>query len=193
MTRRAFVDTRWQGLLLLCLLLGLGLACAPCRAQGELPAAAEYQIKAAFLYKFAGFVEWPEGLLGNAGEPLTIGVAGADLLAAELQQAVQGRTVNERPVAVRKLKAGDPLAGVHILFVGRGEAASPRQLQAWVQLRPVLLVTESEGALEHGSMINFVVVERRVRFEIALDAAEKSSLRLSSRLLAVAYKVVGSP
>ena len=165
---------------------------ATAAAQAELPAA-EYQVKAAFLYKFAGFVEWPDGLMGAANAPLTIGVAGADALTVELQQVVQGRTVNEHPVVVRKLKTGDPLAGIHILFVGRAEASSPRQLQAWVQQRPVLLVTEYEGALEHGSMINFVVVERRVRFEIGLDAAEKNSLRLSSRLLAVAHKVAGSP
>ena len=169
------------------------VACAPCWAQG-LGQGGEYQVKAAFLYKFAGYVEWPDGGIGSPETPFTIGVLGAEALAGELTQVISGRTLNDRSVSVRRLKPGEPLGGVHMLFLGRSESMAQNQLHQWTQRRPVLVVTESEGALEQGSMINFVVIERRVRFEIAPDAAEKSGLRLSSRLLAVAQKVsAGAP
>ena len=149
----------------------------------------EQRVKAAFLYQFAGYVEWPPSSFAQTGSPVTIAVLGSESLAAELSQVVTGRTVSGRPVAVRRVKPGESLAGVHILFVGRAENARVAQLTQSGQSRAVLTVTESEGALAQGSMINFVLVERRVRFEIALDSAEKSGLKLSSRLLAVAQQV----
>jgi hypothetical protein len=107
---------------------------------------------------------------------------------------VTGRTVNDRPVAVRRLKPGESLDGIHVLFVGKAENARLAQLAQTAQARSILTVTESEGALAQGIVINFVMVERRVRFEIALDSAEKSRLKLSSRLLAVAQQVrTGTP
>jgi hypothetical protein len=167
------------------------VACAQCFAQAQAPSqGAEYQVKAAFLYRFAGYVQWPDGATGPADAPFTFGVLGADALADELAQLVEGRTLNGRPVAVQRLRPSGSLDGVHVLFVGQGDAASVSGLRQWVRQRPLLIVTESEGALERGSMINFVLVERHVRFEIALEAAEKSGLRMSSRLLTVAQKVL---
>jgi hypothetical protein len=155
--------------------------------------ALELRVKAAFLYKFAGYVEWPPKSFARPEMPVTIGVIGAESLAAELTQAVTGRTVNDRAVAVKRLKAGESLAGVHVLFVGRSENARLDQLAQSAQPRSILTVSESDGALARGSVINFVLTEGRVRFEIALDSAEKSGLKLSSRLLAVAQQVTGTP
>jgi len=120
-------------------------------------------------------------------------VIGSESMAAELAQAVGGRTVNDRTVTVRRLKAGESLAGIHVLFVGRAESARLDQLAQSAQPRSILTVSESDGALERGSVINFVLTGGRVRFEIALDSAEKSGLKLSSRLLAVAQQVTGTP
>jgi hypothetical protein len=171
----------------------LFVPCSPSLAQAP-QEGAEYQLKAAFLYKFAGYVQWPDRAAGPPDAPFTFGVLGADAIAEELAQLAEGRTLNGRTVAVQKLRPGGSLEGVQVLFLGRGDATSIGALRQWVKQRPVLIVTESEGALERGSMINFVLVERRVRFEIALDAAEKSGLRMSSRLLAVAQKVLaGGP
>jgi uncharacterized protein DUF4154 len=159
----------------------------------EDPESLELRVKAAFLYKFAGYVEWPPKSFERPETPVTIGVIGAESLAAELTQAVTGRTVNDRPVTVRRLKAGESLTGIHVLFVGRAENARLDQLAQSAQPRSILTVTESAGALERGSVINFVLTDGRVRFEIALDSAEKSGLKLSSRLLAVAQQVTGTP
>jgi len=165
-----------------------GWTSGPARAAEEAEAL-EQRVKAAFLYKFAGYVEWPAKSFARPEAPVTIGVMGNEALAAELVQAVTGRTVSDRVVAVKRLKAGESLAGIQVLFIGRAESARLSQVAQSAQPRSILIVTESEGALAHGSMINFVVAERRVRFEIALDAAEKSGLKLSSRLLAVAQQV----
>jgi len=154
----------------------------------------EQRIKAAFLYKFAGYVEWPASSFARPETPLTIGVIGNESLAMELVQAVAGRTVNDRNVVVKRLKPGESLAGIHILFIGRDEGARLAQLAQTARPRSILTVTESDGALAYGSMINFIVAERRIRFEMALDAAEKSGLKLSSRLRAVAQQVrTGTP
>ena len=163
-------------------------------APAEDPENLEYRVKAAFLYKFAGYVEWPEAIFAQPTMPVTIGVMGADAVAAELSQLVVGRTVNNRAITVRRLKPGEPLTGVHILFVGGAENARLNQVLPLAQPRAILTVTESEGALAQGSVINFTVAERRVRFEISLGSAEKSKLKLSSRLLAVAQQVhTGTP
>jgi hypothetical protein len=149
----------------------------------------EDRVKAAYLYKFAGFVEWPAKSFVRPDTPVTIAVIGADPVVMELNQAVVGRTVNDRPITVKRLRAGESLAGVHVLFIGKAESGRLNQLAQAAQSRSILTVTDSEGALAQGSMINFVVADRRVRFEVALDSAEKSGLRLSSRLLAVAHDV----
>ena len=161
----------------------------PVPAPAEDDAALEQRVKAAFLYKFANYIEWPQNLFSQPDAPITIAVMGDDSLAAELSQLVAGHTVNGRPVTVRKLMDIEPSTVVHILFVGRDENARLSDVAKTLQPRPILIVTESEGALTHGSIINFLLVDGHVRFEIALDTAEKKGLKLSSRLLAVAQSV----
>jgi hypothetical protein len=92
-------------------------------------------------------------------------------------------------VAVRRLRAGDALAGVHVLFVGGGESDRAERLLRAAARQGALGVTEFDGGLREGSVINFRVVDQRVRFEVSLAAADQANLRLSSRLLSVAYLV----
>jgi hypothetical protein len=154
--------------------------------------AAETQIKAAFLYKFSAFVEWPPKVFARPDSPFTIGVIGADELAAELEQIVKGRTVLERAVVVRRMRRGESVAGIQMLFIGQAEAARLTEILAIAKGHSVLTVTESEDALSHGSMINFVSVDDKVRFDVALPQAERGFLKISARLLAVARKVLTS-
>ena len=175
----------WLALVALLSVCGTGI----CRAQSDRPND-EAQVKAAYLYKLAGYVEWPEGALGEADAPFTIGVLGADPIADELAQIVSGRKIHARAITVRRLKAGDGLDGLAILFVGKAETARLKPLLGSLQSHSVLVVTEDEGGLALGGMINFLLVDRRVRFEVSLESAEKRGLRLSSRMLAVAQKVL---
>ncbi len=161
---------------------------APVRAQ-EAGAAPERAVKAAFLYKFLGYVEWPAAAFAQPDAPLIVGIVGADDVAAELAQITTGRTIDNRPIAVRRLHEGDSLEGVHAVFIGRAEATRLGSLLRATRERPILTVTENPGALDQGSVINFLLLDGRVRFEISVDAAEKSGLKLSSRLLAVAQSV----
>ncbi|MEJ0047520.1 MAG: YfiR family protein [Rhodospirillales bacterium] len=98
-------------------------------AQGD-ALAAEYQVKAAFLYKFAGYVEWPPQAFPRTDSPLVIGVLGADMLAETLERAVAGRTINGHSISVRRLRRGDPYAGIHVLFMGRTENAHATEILA---------------------------------------------------------------
>ena len=160
-------------------------------AQGDLQAP-EPRVKAAFLFKFGSYVEWPSGTFVSATAPFTIGVMDADALADELATVVAGRNMDGRPVVVRKLHEGDPVTGLNILFIGKAIDGKLAGILSPMKGRPTLAVTESEGALELGSMINFVIVDGKVRFDVSLQPAAAGSLKISSRLLAVARKVMGA-
>jgi hypothetical protein len=161
-------------------------------AQSDLQVA-EYKVKAAFLYKFASYVEWPPQVFERRESPFVIGVAGADALRDELARLVAGRSIDGRPVEVRGLRRGEAASGLHILFVGRLDHGQPADALASAKGRPVLTVTESEDTFALGSVINFVIVDDKVRFDVALREAELANLKVSARLLAVARKVLGGP
>jgi hypothetical protein len=148
-------------------------------------------LKAAFLYKFASYVEWPDGAAQDA--PITIGVAAAEPFAAELAELTQGRTVAGHMITVRRVMAGDSFDGLQILFIAAAARNTERNLLATARSLPILTVTESMAGLAEGSVINFKQDRDRVRFEISLYAAERSRLKLNSRLLAVADSVHREP
>ena len=155
-------------------------------AQSDLQAS-EASVKAVFLFKFADYVEWPDGAFATAQSPFTIGVLEADGLASELATVAAGRSIGGRPVVVRELHRGDALGDLNVLFVGGATGAAVAQVLEQLRGRPTLTVTESRDSA--GGMINFVVVDGRVRFDVALRPVESNSLKISSRLLAVARKV----
>ena len=179
-------------------MLGLGaaalLACAPAVGQGGAVLSLERKVKAAFLYKFLGYAEFPASAMGEAGTPLVIGLADAAELAVELTRIVSARTVGAHPITVRVLREQEAPSGVHLLFVGGTDSVRVGNVLRSVAPAPVLLVTEAEDGLRQGSVINFRIVDERVRFDVSLVAAEKNSVKLSSRLLTVANQVLkGAP
>lgn len=176
----------------LAILFALCLA-PPCAQAQEEARAAEVRIKAAFLYKFCDYVEWPPAAFARPDSPFVIGVLAADAIADELARVVEQRTIHGRAVSVRKLKRGAPLAGLQMLFVGGADGTRLAELIAAVKGQPTLVVTESEGVHAPGSMINFILVDDKVRFDIAPQPAESGNLRISARLLAVARKVLAGP
>lgn len=180
---------------------GWALACAaallaagallppPALAQPVATQVLERRVKAAFLYKFLAYAEFPAAAFGDGAAPVTIGVIGSDEMAAELARVVAGRQALGRPIQVRSLREGESGAPVHLLFVaGSDNARAARMLRA---APPALMtVTECEFGLQYGSVINFRIIEDRVRFDVSLDSAEKNNVKLSSRLLTVANRVV---
>jgi hypothetical protein len=184
------IASRLLGVLAFAMLL---VFCWPGKAaaQSQLQAP-EPRVKAAFLFKFGSYVEWPSGTFASASAPITIGVMDADELAGELAAIVAGRDIDGRSVVVRKLRDGDPITGLNIIFIGKAVNGKLAGILSPMKGRPTLAVTESEGALELGSMINFVVIDGKVRFDVSLQPAAAGSLKISSRLLAVARKVMGA-
>jgi len=152
----------------------------------------ERSVKAAFLYKFAGYVQWPDDD-AKSDSPITIGVIGANDFARELAEITANRTVSSRPISVRRLTTVDSFDGLEILFIAKEERDRLPQLLSAARDKPILTVTESEGGLSSGSIINFTLDQDRVRFEVSLYAAEKSQLHLNARLLAVAQDVRRAP
>jgi hypothetical protein len=177
-----------RALLLACCLAGTAAIGAAVADAPPAVSNVERGVKAAFLYKFLAYVDYPQSL-GDGGAPYVIGVAGAEDIAAELTRITAGRSVNRHPVQVRTVRSGDTLAGVHLLFIGAGEGARAAPLLHAAQEAGTLSVSETPGALQAGSVINFRLVDDHVRFEVSLEAAEKNNLKLSSRLLSVAYAV----
>ena len=177
-------------LFLAALLATVMLGRAAQSASGEQPAL-EQRVKAAFLYKFAGFVEWPKEPAVKPDDPFTFTVMDEEPLAQALEEVVAGRKVEGRNIQVRRIKAGDAPGNTQVLFIGRGRASQLGQAIAETKPRPMLIVTDAAGAITQGSIINFALLDGKVRFEVSLDAAEKRGLKLSSRLLAVAQQVHG--
>ena len=156
---------------------------------GALPR--ETLVKAAFLHKFASFVDWPAGTFTRPDTPLKIGVLGDDRLWQDLRELAKDRDRDGRPVQVTRLAPGEPLAGHHILYLKAGSAARISDMLATVP-EGVLTVADSDGAHPRGSVISFFLEDGRVRFGASVDAAVRQKLRLSSRLLSVARSVQGA-
>lgn len=148
-------------------------------------------MKAAFVFRFTEFVTWPDAAYPRPDAPFVIAVAGRGPYVEDLRQTVTGRSVGGRPVVVRRATEIESPAAAHILLIPHSER---QRLREWVRSasRHALIVTETDGALDYGSVINFVLVEGRVRFEVSLAAAEKHGLQMSSRLLALALNVRGA-
>lgn len=166
-------------LLLLCALL-----------VGHRPTAAdplnEYAVKAAFLYQFTRFVEWPPTMFPDPEAPLVLGVLGQDPFGDHLRAATQGRTANGRPIVVRHVRHGEQLRQCHVLFVSASEEARIPDVLRTVGTAGVLTVGDSPGFAEAGGTVNFVIEAARVKLEVNMAAAERARVRISSKLLTLA-------
>jgi hypothetical protein len=147
----------------------------------------EESVKAAFLLRFAGYVEWPQR--PQPGSNFVIAVLGADDIAAHLQHLAAGRQMLGRPVEVRRISSSAEARDAHIVYLGIQRGYSLRAVMRPLAERSVLVVTDDEHGLAGGSAINFRMAGNRVRFEVSLGAARRAQLRISSDLLSVAARV----
>ncbi|MBI2772747.1 MAG: YfiR family protein [Burkholderiales bacterium] len=170
----------------------LAAASVPALAANEsADKARETLVKAAFLHKFASFVEWPAEAFARADSPLRIGVMGDDQVWQDLTELARDRDRDGRPVVAVRLKPGDAVTGFHILYVRTSSAAKMLELLPHVP-EGVLTVADSDGAHPRGSVMSFFIEDGRVRFGISLESATRQRLRMSARLLAVARNIQGS-
>ncbi len=151
----------------------------------------EYAIKAAYLYQFCRYVEWPSQSFADAAAPLVIGVLGMDPFGAILDEIARTKRIENRPIAIRRFASAANYEFCHILFVA--SSAGPEQTAAVVKKTrgtPVLLVGEEPGFAEHGGTGNFFQEDNRICFEINVEAAKRNRLKISSKLLSLA-KIIG--
>jgi hypothetical protein len=147
-------------------------------------------VKAAYLFRFAQYVDWPPE---PADASFVIAVSGAEDVAVHLERLLPGMSVNGHRVVVRRVTRPQELDGVHILYIGANAFARTRTLRSQAVERPILVVTDNELGLDGGGIINFIEVDRNLRFEISLIAADRSGLKINSALLSVAARVERRP
>jgi YfiR/HmsC-like len=168
----------------------LFLLAAP--AAGVQDTASEYDVKAAFLYNFTKFVDWPPWAFHNDRSTVRLCVLGDDPFGESLREIAEGEVAGRRLTVLSVPAMNDP-AGCQILFVSRSERERLPEILAAVRDAPVMTVSDTKGFLEQGGIINFVLEGSRVRFEINQEAADRARLKISSRLLRLATRVLTSP
>jgi hypothetical protein len=160
-------------------------------ARAQSPTASEYQVKAAFLYNFAKFVEWPPGSFSDASAPLRICVFGRARFGQELRDITKEKTVNGRKLEINQVTDLQQARSCHILFIASLEKAAMKQTLEGLRGASVLTVGDTKAFTEQGGMINFVLENDRVEFEVNRKTAEGAGLKISSKLLSVAKLVIG--
>jgi hypothetical protein len=159
---------------------GTVLAASP----GDSPT--DRDVKAAFLFNFPSYVEWPPQAFTGPSEPLVIGILGDDPFGTVLDELVAGRSVQGHPLLVRRLSRLSEAETVHVVYLGYTDPVDIRFAAAALRDRPVLTVTDGERLAEHGAMINLRLRGQKVGFDINLAAADEAGLKLSSQLLKLA-------
>jgi hypothetical protein len=165
-------------------LAAVALACG--QSGAALAQFQEYQVKAAYLYKFAPFIDWPAAAFTSPTSALVLCVAGDDPFGGALNRAVAGQKLGARPIEVRRLGRADRGAGCHILYLGGSKAQTIGDGLASVRGAPVLTVTDEARDPGARGVIHFVVRGRNVRFQIDDEAARRNGLSISSKLLSLA-------
>ncbi|MCK4294560.1 MAG: YfiR family protein [Planctomycetes bacterium] len=198
---------RTRAYILVLLTLGLfGAAFVP-QAWADPAPSQEYRIKAAFLYNFIKFVDWPKQKMGEANEPITIGIIGKDPFGKAFEP-IKDKPVKGKKVVVKQFKGFkelkqlgekdkgeldrriEALRKCHMLFICSSEKDAYRDVVKLVREHPVLTVGEMKDFVEAGGVINFVMENKKVRFEINAAGAKRAKLQIRSQLLRLAKKVV---
>jgi len=164
------------------LLSGAGLACA------QDPQPSEYQLKAAFLYNFAKFVEWPAAALPQNGSPFVIGILGENPFNDDLKKTVAGKKILDHPITVVPLPNITAATNCHILFISSSEKNRLPEIFQTLGQASVLTVGEMERFTQAGGIVNFVREGNKIRFEISDDAAKRAGLKISSKLLSLSVR-----
>lgn len=157
------------------------------------PATKEYQVKAAFLFQFMQFVEWPESAFGDAALPVCIGVLGPDPFGSALDEITRNEKAWNRSIVVRRSRHAPDLKDCQLVFVSRAEMPRAADVLEVFSERPILTVGDTPGFAHLGGIINFYLEGQKVRFEINAREAKLAGLRISSQLLGLGRAVETSP
>jgi hypothetical protein len=158
------------------------LSASTLRAQTQ---PSEYQIKAAFIFNFAKFVEWPTNALPEANSPMVIGVLGENPFGDNLEKTMRNKTVEDHPLLIKHFQSASDASKSHVLFISNSEKEKLPEVLKALEGSSVLTVGEMDGFSERGGMISFVIEGTKIRFRINNDAATRAGLKISSKLLSL--------
>jgi hypothetical protein len=170
-------------------LLWLSLAGSYGRAQQSQPT--EYQIKAAFLFNFAKFVEWPPKAFAEKTSPIVIGILGENPFQDDLARTIQDKTIEDRRLVIREFRSPAQATNCHLLFISTSERRRLPEIFETLKGASVLTVGETDRFTETGGMINFFLEGTKIRFQINQDAATGAGLKISSKLMSLASRPGG--
>jgi hypothetical protein len=186
------IRSAWRQSTALVLVAMLSSACAPVdQAQAE--PLGEYQLKAAFLFNFAKFIDWPGASFSSPQSPFIICILGTDPFGHAMDDVLQDKSIDNRPVTISRPKNITQAKQCHMVFVSQSETARLTDILQQLRGAHVLLVGESDGFAAAGGTIQFIREDNHVRFLINPDAADRAGLKVSSKLLSLARVVHDSP
>jgi len=158
-------------------------------SRAEVPQLSENQVKAAYLFNFAKFVEWPPSAFSSAAAPLVIGVIGKGPF-SEAHEALAGRSAKGRKVQVRQFTRIEEVGGCQILFIAGSERQHLKEILKALPASGVLTVSDIKHFCSSGGMIGLVIRGEKVQFEVNVGNAERAGLKLSSQMLKLALSVI---
>jgi len=170
--------------------LGWVILLPMCSSAGAAESYSEAAVKAAYLYRFAGYIDWPEQ--GSVNDPFVIEVLGSPGIARELRRLLPNHLIHNRMAQVHEVTSSRDFGPAQIAYVGPGHADLLRTLTPAAGRPSILIVTDEEEGLTTGGTLNFLTIDRNVRFEVSMTAADRWGLKISSELLGVAIRVQGS-
>ena len=176
---------RFPAILIACLSLALLL---PADASAQASQPLEYQVKAAFLFNFAKFVEWPPESFAGETSPLVIGILGDSPFGGDLERTIQNKTINNRSIVIKPLRSLAEATNCQILFISNSENKRLPEIIQSLRGAAVLTVGETDQFIASGGMVNFVQEASKIRFQINDDAAKAARLKISSKLLSLAVR-----
>ena len=150
------------------------------------PGLSEYDVKAGFLFKLPQFIDWPASAFVTPDAPIVIGIVGDDPFGKTLDELVKGEIVRGHPLAIKRLNPDDDLKSCQVLFICRNKKDQLPSLLQKLKGCPVLTVGDDNGFADQGSMVNFVLVQEKVKLEINPVAVEQAGLQISAKLLKLA-------
>lgn len=168
--------------------VGLALVLVVTTAPSQEAPPSEHQVKAAFLFNFAKFVEWPAATFPETNSPIIFGVMGESPFGKVFEDTVRDKKINNRPVIVKPVPTPQEGKTCHILFINPSEKNRLPEIVEAVRSSSVLTVSETEQFIQSGGIINFMRENNKIRFEISDDAARRAGLKISSKLLSLAVR-----
>ncbi|MFO7892060.1 MAG: YfiR family protein [bacterium] len=143
----------------------------------------EYQVKAKYLYNFTRFVDWPDQTFSHPDSPFIIGILGEDPFGIDLDKTVEGKKIKNRNFIIKRFKKFNDLKYCHILYIGIDDHGKRKKIIKKLSDRNILTVSDKKNFAQNGGIINFIIKDKKIRFQINFQAAQESNIQISSKIL----------